>query len=95
MSFNSTVGSVLCPGCAVEGPLKRDKYKRPYWRCYLCGLSIFLRTDGAEAGFWLMQTIIKKNPKAYRAAALRIAQKGLKERRLAASAPPKPTSTPI
>lgn len=93
--MNSTVGSVLCPGCAVEGPLKRDKYQRPYWRCYMCGLSVFIRTDVAEGGFWLLQTIIKRNPKAYRAAAMKIAQRGLKDRRRAASAPPKPLSTPI
>ena len=74
---------MFCPGCGVAATLKLDKYKRPYWRCFMCGLSLFLRTDAAEAGFWLIQSIIRKNPKAYRAAVLRIATQEIARRRLA------------
>jgi hypothetical protein len=67
--------TLYCPGCGIDGPMKRDKYKRPYWRCYMCGLTIFLRTTAAEGGFWVLQSIIGKNQKAYRAAAHHMATK--------------------
>lgn len=62
----------------MSGPMKLDKYSRPYWRCYMCGFSVFLRTDAAEAGFRLIQSIIAKNPKRYRLAVMAIIAKKVK-----------------
>jgi hypothetical protein len=84
----STSGTetVLCPGCSAEGPLRRDKYQRPYWRCFLCGISIFLRTTASEAGFWVMQSIIRKMSTQYKKATYALTVKLDRERGAAGQA---------
>jgi hypothetical protein len=72
--------NAFCMGCGAEGPMRRDKYMRPYWRCYLCGLTIFLRTTMSEAGFRVMQSIIRKMPAQYRKATYILATKLDRER---------------
>ena len=85
MSVDETA-PLYCPGCGAEGPLRKDKYKRPYWRCYLCGMSLFLRTTASEAGFWIMQSIIRKRHSEYRKAAYALAVKLDRERGVAGQA---------
>lgn len=55
-----------CPGCVTLLPLRIDKNGNPYFRCQLCGLTIFMGTEFAQVSFLMLQSVIKKSPERWR-----------------------------
>lgn len=74
-------GTYYCPGCGVDAELRLDKWTRPYLSCHICGLQMFLRTEVARAGFMLLQKIIRKNHRKYRATVMAQAIKETRKNR--------------
>jgi len=67
MSVNFKSSSIIpqdqtytCIGCGVEGRVALDKRGRPFWRCHLCGITLFLPTEVSQAGFMVFQKIAAK-----------------------------------
>lgn len=67
MSVNFKASSIIprnetfaCMGCGIEGHIALDKRGRPFWRCHLCGITLFLPTEVAQAGFMVFQKIVAK-----------------------------------
>jgi hypothetical protein len=59
---------VYCPGCLTVIPLRIDKHDKPYFRCQLCSLTIFMGSDFAQVSFLMLQQVIAKNPARWREA---------------------------
>lgn len=59
-------------------PLRDDKHGNPYFRCPMCGLMIFMRTEAAVAALELFNRIIAKNPGRWRQVVIRTVTKRTK-----------------
>jgi len=57
-----------CPACLVLIPLKADKHGNPFFRCSMCAYTVFMGTGHAFIGFMVQQSVIAKNPVAWKKA---------------------------
>lgn len=55
----------FCPGCLTVLPLRFDKHQRPYFRCQVCSLTIFMGTEFAQVAFLMWQGVIQQAPKRW------------------------------
>jgi hypothetical protein len=72
------IGAVtVCPCCAAPGRLKLDRHGRPFQRCTLCGLLVFLKTGTALAGWARLAAHVRANRAPWRVAVERDLAAGL------------------